>query len=234
MQDEKAVSWINFWDTPHSIYANEQHLRVHYDAVVESISSHLTSNAHTVLDYGCGDALGAPQLATQCKRLYLYEVAEQKRAALSERFGKVANIAVLDPQGLGALAAGSVDLVIINSVFQYQSQAQATQSLAELREKLAPQGLLIIADIVNPASGVKHDVFALLGFGWRNGFFWAALLSLVKTYFSPYVAVRKQLGLTTYTEDDFIKMALAQGYKVERIHPNFGHNQSRMAFRLTL
>ena len=223
-----------FWDQSHSIYANDRHLQVHYQLVARCINAHISSPSQTVLDFGCGDALCADQVAAQCQHLYLFETAVQKRQVLGQRFAQVHNMDVLGEAQLAALPAGSLDRVIINSVLQYLSPDQAKSSLTQLKEKLAPGGQIIVADIVNPASGMKEDVVALLRFAWKSGFFVAAVVSLFRTLFSSYTLVRKRLGLTMYTEPEFLGLAQSQGYQVTRIWPNFGHNPSRMTFRLTL
>lgn len=234
MSFEKPLSWVSFWDQSHSIYANQRHLLVHYQMVANCILDHIESSAQVVLDYGCGDALNAAQVAQGCKHLYLFETASHKRELLRERFASAANITVLDEAGLAQLAHSSVDRVIINSVLQYLTPMQADEALVQLRAKLTSQGQVIVADVINPASGMKDDVLALLRLAWKSGFLMAAGFSLLRTVFSNYTLMRKRLGLTVYSEEDFKTLAKVSGYRAQRIHPNFGHNQARMAFRLNL
>ena len=48
------------------------------------------------------------------------------------------------------------------------------------------------------------DAAALLGLAAANGFFFAALLGLVRTALSGYWKLRKDAGLTRYSEDDIV------------------------------
>lgn len=230
---ENSLSWIMFWNESHFIYANERHLKAHYDLVASCITDHISSPSQTVLDYGCGDALSSEKVAHQCQHLYLFDTSDNKRSLLGQRFGHLNNISVLDETQVNELPAACLDRVVINSVLQYLSRDQAVQALSALKEKMAPNGQVLVADVIDPASGLMTDVWALLRFAWKSGFLVAAIMGLLKTSLSNYTVVRRHLGLTVYTENEFLSMVRKLGYQAERIHPNFGHNQKRMAFRLT-
>jgi ubiquinone/menaquinone biosynthesis C-methylase UbiE len=234
MSLEKTFSWVLFWNQSHSIYANERHLQVHYELVAQSINDHVTSPLQNVLDYGCGDALCAEQVAVRCRHLYLFDTAVSKRTLLQQRLGHVHNISVLDERQLEALPSATLDRVFINSVLQYLTRDQARQSLTTLKEKMAPGAQVLVADVIHPESGVLTDVWALLQLAWKSGFLIAAVMGLLKTSFSNYTVVRRHLGLTSYSEEDFLQMTRQLGFQAERVTPNFGHNQKRMAFRLKL
>ena len=45
------------------------------------------------------------------------------------------------------------------------------------------------------------------GFAWREGFFAAAVLGLVSTFFSDYRRLRQKLGLKVYAEADMLRQA---------------------------
>jgi hypothetical protein len=70
----------------------------------------------------------------------------------------------------------------------------------------------------------------LLRFGWRDGFFLAALRGLFRTVFSDYAKLRKDAGLTRYSEHDMAAKLNASGYRARRAPQNIGHLQTRMTF----
>lgn len=227
-------SWVEYWDGDHPIYVNARHKAVHADAVGAAIVA-LIPNAHArVLDYGCGEALYADQVAARSGRLYLCEAAPNLRARLAERMRTQRNVTVIDGDGAAALPDGSIDLIVMNSVAQYLSRADLEAFLQVSRRKLAPQGALVIADVIPPDVNPVTDATALLSFAAKGGFLLAAVGGLARTVLSNYAAVRKSLGFATYTQAEFETLLAGAGFRPERVRPNFGHNQSRMAFRATL
>jgi SAM-dependent methyltransferase len=224
-------SWVEFWDGEHAIYVNDRHKMLHAHAVARDIVRCIPGPAALVLDHGCGEALYAGEVASRCGRLILCEVAGGLRQALAERVRGVPNIEVVDRAGVEALPDASLDLVIANSVVQYLTRAELAGLLALWRRKLAPSGVLMVADVIPPNVSAAGDAAALVRFGWVGGFVWAAVGGLVRTALSDYRKIRKRLGISTYAEADFRALLAEAGFRAERVQPNFGHNQNRMTFR---
>jgi ubiquinone/menaquinone biosynthesis C-methylase UbiE len=227
-------SWVAFWNQSNAIYANDLHLQAHYRTVAACIVGQIKQEGSFVLDYGCGDALSADLVASRCKQLFLLDSAEQKRQQLKDRFHGLANLEVLGLDDLAQLAPHSLDLVVINSVAQYLSRPIFLDVLKRLQSLLKPGARVVVADIIQPGASMVSDVSALLRFAMAEGFLGAALLGLVRTLFSEYTVMRKNLGLQFYTEAELVELSKQAGYDAARLYPNFGHNQSRMAFQLTI
>jgi ubiquinone/menaquinone biosynthesis C-methylase UbiE len=224
-------SWVEFWDSEHAIYVNERHKLLHAQTVGRDLIRHIPSKDAVVLDHGCGEANYAADVAAHCRQLYLCEAAPGVRQALAERVKDIANIQVLDPAGAEALPDRSLDLVVANSLVQYLTRGQLVTLLGLWRRKLKPSGALIVADVIPPELSPLTDAAALLRFAWTGGFLLAAVGGLVRTALSDYREVRSQLGLSTYSQADFLALLSGQGFIAERVRPNFGHNQGRMTFR---
>jgi len=224
-------SWVEFWDGEHAIYVNERHKLLHAQTVGRDLIRHIPSKDAVVLDHGCGEANYAADVAAHCRQLYLCEAAPGVRQALALRVKNIPNIEVLDPEGAEALAERSLDLVVANSLVQYLTRDQLVALLGLWRRKLKPSGALIVADVIPPDLSPLTDAAALLHFAWTGGFLLAAVGGLVRTALSDYRKVRSQLGLSTYSQADFLALLSDQGFIAERVHPNFGHNQDRMTFR---
>lgn len=224
------ADWISFWNGDHPIYVSERHRSVHFARITSDILRHFPSEDARVLDYGCGEALGAEAMAPHCARLVLSDSATTVRARLAERVAPLANVEVKSPEEVAALPAASFDLIVVNSLLQYLSLDVLDGLLATWRRLLAPGGRLLIADVIPPDSGALDDAGALLAFGLKEGFFIPAVIGLARTAVSPYRKLRAELGLTTHAEADLLARLKSAGFEAERVKPNIGHNQKRMAF----
>jgi SAM-dependent methyltransferase len=223
-------SWIDFWNEDHSIYVNERHKQLHAEGVARDIARHVPRADAVVLDYGCGEALYAEDIAQRCGRLILCEAAPKICVALAERLGAIRNVEIMEPVGVAAMPEACVDLVVVNSVLQYLSRSDLEGLLDVWRAKLKPDGRLVIADVIPPNVSPVRDAAALMSFAARGGFLLPALAGLVKTALSDYGRIRKSLGFSMYGEREFVDLLARHGLKAERLRPNFGHNQARMTF----
>lgn len=222
--------WIGFWNASPTVYVSERHKAVHYRSIADGICQHISGSQETVLDFGCGEAIEARVVARRCRHLYLTDAAPAVRQGLTARSGDVSNITVLAPEDLASLPRGSVDLVVVNSVAQYLSRDQLGETIATLKPLLSPAGRILFADIIPPDVGPLTDARQLIAFGGRHGFAAHALVGLGRTFFSSYRKVRGALGLTQYSEPEFVAFLRRHGFDAQRTHPNLGHNQRRMAF----
>ena len=226
-------SWVDYWNSDHTIYVSERHKQVHAAAVAQDILRQIHTSGAVVLDHGCGEALYAETVATGCARLLLCEAAPAVREKLAARVAGIPAIEVIDPDAVAAFENASLDLVIANSLVQYLSTPELIGLLDVWRRKLKPRGGLVIADVVPPDVSPITDATALLRFGWQGGFLVAALGGLARTAVSDYRNLRAALGFATYSEADFLALLRTNRFEGRRIYPNFGHNQARMAFRAT-
>jgi SAM-dependent methyltransferase len=224
------VSWRDFWNGEHAIYANERHRLLHDRFVARDIVALIPKPDAVVLDYGCGEATAAADIAMRCSRLLLCDAAPTVRARVTERFSGLTAIEVLSPEDAEELDDGCIDLMVVNSVVQYLSAPELNELLALARAKLSPDGRLVLADIVPNGQSPLADAAALLRFAAQGGFLLAALSGLARTFFSDYRKLRSDLGLATYDEAQIIALLHEAGFEASRYRPNLGHNQGRMSF----
>jgi SAM-dependent methyltransferase len=225
-----VAEWRDFWNRPHHIYVDATHRAVHYRQVADDLLEVLPATPARVLDYGCGEALEARRVAARCVRLCLSDAAPTVRAALAQRFAGVANITVMAPEAVACLPPGAFDLIVVNSVVQYLSVAECRALLASLRDRLAMDGRLVVADVIPPDAGLIADVRALLTAAWRHGYLLSALAGLAATLVSDYRRLRRAVGLTCWTEADFLAALHDSGFTAARRPRNFGFNRRRMTF----
>jgi SAM-dependent methyltransferase len=226
----RMKDWVAYYDSEHSIYVNDHHRDVHYARLAEAIASHVPCPTAAVLDYGCGEALHADRVAAAAGRLTLAEAGPAVRGRLIERFDANPKILVMSTDRVASLPPQSLDLVILHSVSQYLTPEEFARTAGLFHRLLKSGGLLLVGDVVTPRASAIADSWALLRFGWRDGFFCAAVLGLIRTFFSDYWRLRTKIGLTRYTEQDMAGKLLAAGFNVTRARVNLGHLATRMTF----
>lgn len=224
------MNWRDYWNQDTPIYSGERHKLLHYKLVANDIISHIPSRDAVVLDYGCGEALFADQVAAKCRKLYLSDAAPLVRERLQVKFGTDERIGILAPNEVSALANASLDLIVVNSLLQYLSLDELRALLKLWRDKIKDGGKLVIADVIPPDVSPITDAKALLSFAWHGGFLRSALVGLGRTAFSEYRKIRDEIGLAQYSDDEMIDILEDAGFVPERAARNFGHNQARMTF----
>lgn len=227
------TTWLEFWGGSPSIYVNERHLGVHCARIAGDLAQAIGRvPGRRVLEFGCGDALAAPALAEATSaELLLYDAAPAVRLRLASRFAGATGIAVLDEAGWNALRPASVDVIAMVSVVQYMATEDLVHLLERMHGLLTSDGVVIVGDVIPPGDHFIADLVALLVPAARHRFLGAALVGLVRTFFSDYRRLRADLGLTHYGEADFVALARRSGFRVERLPSNPGFNRKRMAFR---
>ncbi|MGD9839705.1 MAG: class I SAM-dependent methyltransferase [Afipia sp.] len=225
--------WIDYYDSTHTIYVSKLHRDVHFRVVANDILSYVPSPDAVVLDYSCGEALFAAQVAAACQKLILAEPAPGVRGRLSARFGPNPKIAVRSLDELQQLPDRSVDLAVMISVAQYMTAAELDAAFSLMRRILRPGGRLVLGDILRPDVGAATDVAALLKLAVKNGFLTDALWGLARTALSDYWQLRQSIGLQRYSEADMLAKLKTAGFEASLARRNVGYNPARMTFIAT-
>lgn len=225
--------WIDYYDSTHTIYVSKLHRDVHFRVIANDILSYVPSPDAVVLDYSCGEALFAAQVAAACQKLILAEPAPGVRGRLTARFGPNPKIAVRSLDDLTQLPDRSVDLAVMISVAQYMTPVELDAAFALMRRVLRPGGRLVLGDILRPEVGAATDVTALLKLAVKNGFLTDALWGLARTALSDYWQLRKSIGLQRYSERDMLAKLTAAGFEARLAARNVGYNPARMTFVAT-
>jgi SAM-dependent methyltransferase len=230
VQRSRPRNWLDFFGGETPIYANARHKDRHYAGLARDIAAHLPQGAPRILDYGCGEALGAALLAPLCGAVLLFDASQHVRRKLAERFAGSERVIVLHEATLAEIKDASLDLIIVSSLIQYLSSAEIDSLLEFWRSKLKKGGALLLADVPTPQAGPFADALSLLAFGWREGFFGSALASLMLLSFSDYRRLRREIGFSRYEAAEVEALLRARGFDPRRLPRNLGHNQRRLAF----
>lgn len=224
-------SWLDFWNAPNAIYVSRRHREAHYAKVLSGIRRFMPAGgAAVVLDWGCGDALAADDLAQTCRTLLLYDRADSTRSRLLSNYAGSPKIRVLDDAELGAVAPASVDLIIVNSVVQYLDRRQFGDALRLFHRLLMGDGKLLLGDIIAPDTPLVGHVTTFLRFAWRNGFFVAAIIGLARNFISPYRKLRRDAGYACYTPTQMLGLLDDNGFVGERLTSNIAVSQLRSSY----
>ena len=224
------MTWRDFFDGDHALYVSARHKLLHADLVAKGVAAHIPKPDAQVLDYGCGEALGAAYVSEHCAKLFLFDTAPSVRAKLIAANVARPHIAVLDEAGVAAIPDASLDMIVVVSVLQYVAEAELARLLATFHDKLKDDGKLVLADIIPKDVSPLDDARALLDFGLHGGFLTAAVIGLARTALSDYRALRTQYGLSVYDEADMREILADHDFSCERAARNIGHNQKRMTF----
>jgi len=221
------LGWLRFWNQNNSIYVNRRHLEAHYRTLLSRVKPILPSPEFTLLDYGCGDALMADEIASVGATVLLYDAAPYRRDILSSRHAGSPRVRVLDDRDLAGLPEGYCDLILMVSVLQYIPRDELPPLLGRLAPLLAPGGRLVLGDVISSDGSLVKDVSAMLRFATANGFLGAALAGLVRTAFSDYGILRRRLGLSTYGRDELIAVLHHAGWAARVLPDNLGFDDNR-------
>ena len=225
--------WIDYYDSTHTIYVSKLHRDVHFRVIANDILAYVPSPDAVVLDYSCGEALSAAQVASACQKLILAEPAPGVRGRLAARFAPNPKIAVRSLAELEQLPDRSVDLAVMISVAQYMTPAELDNAFVLMRRVVKPGGKLVVGDILRPEVGAAADVAALLKLAAKNGFLRDAMWGLARTALSDYWQLRQSIGLQRYGEADMIAKLASAGFTASRAETNIGYNPARMTFVAT-
>jgi ubiquinone/menaquinone biosynthesis C-methylase UbiE len=125
--------WIDYYDSTHTIYVSKLHRDLHFQIIARDIIGYITSKEATVLDYACGEALSAGQVAAACGKLILAEPAPGVRGRLIARFAPNTKIRVRSLDDVRKMKDQSIDLVVMNSVAQYMTPEEFDAALINIR-----------------------------------------------------------------------------------------------------
>ena len=117
--------WIDYYDFTHTIYVSRLHRDLHFQLIASDIIGYISSPDAVVLDYACGEALSAAEVAEACGKLILAEPAPGVRGRLIARFAPNTRIGCDPWMNCGRWSEKSVDLAVMNSVAQYMTPAEA-------------------------------------------------------------------------------------------------------------
>lgn len=184
-----------------------------------------------VLDFGCGFGYASELLAAAGADVRFWDPSPHMRQVAAERTASHPDAALCDvTQALrgGAVEGAPFDLILVNSVVQYMTDAELDGWLARWRDLLAPAGRVVLSDLIDPDRGGLRDLVDLLWFGVRQG----APVSAVSGAFGSvtgYWRTRRAAPLLRLGHADLRTRAARAGLRSTALDVNLTHFSQRWA-----
>ena len=184
--------------------------------------------AAVVLDWGCGDALAADDLAQSCRTLLLYDRADSTRRRLLANFAGRPKFASSTMRSLTRLRPlRSTDRRQLGR--EYLDRRQFSYALRLFHRLFTSHASLARRHhrAGYAACRPRHDFPA---FRLENGFFVAAIIGLARNFVSPYRKLRRDAGYACYTQMQMLGLLGDNGFAGERLKSNIAVSQLRFSY----
>jgi SAM-dependent methyltransferase len=196
--------WDSYWEKLNSeswLYREQSEL------YVEKLASAVPLHAGMhILDFGCGFGFTAEFLVDHVADVWIWDSSANMRRRALERLAGRDNCHLLDLSNAGGAVDGPFfDLILVNSVVQYMSTKEFAGWLTDWRRRLAPNGRVLVSDLIPPDLGSVPDVLDLLRLGRRKGLLWRALRQCAAGAFS-YSSRRNAAPLARYSREDLNRL----------------------------
>jgi 2-polyprenyl-3-methyl-5-hydroxy-6-metoxy-1,4-benzoquinol methylase len=223
-------SWGNFWEG-----APEKHRIVRAEAqdYVERLSRVLPLDGRLrLLDFGCGTGHVAEVLAPQVESVSLWDGAHNIRVRTARRLAHLPNIRFLDLSEQADFAAkGPFDLILCHSVVQYMTREDLALWLGRWRSMLAPQGAIVLSDLIGAARSVVREMFDLLWFAARRRVLLDALVEEAASI-RRYARAKSDAPLLSVNPHDLAELIGGDHLSLQVLPQNLGHKNRRLAVLL--
>jgi SAM-dependent methyltransferase len=219
-------SWDSYWETlPCRIDLH----RLEADDFVSRLATSVALNPTLkVLDFGSGFGLVAAALAPLVGTVWAWDSSPMMRA-WTLRNAACPNIHVLndpDPGACGRLPA--YDLIVVNSVLQYVPPVERRAWLPIWRRLLAPNGGIVLSDLVPHDQSMRRDLVDLCRFYVQRGRLTRALVGRCGDAVR-YWRARRARPLTRISRDELCSEAAAAGLRATFLDGSLTHRSHRDA-----
>ena len=229
-QSNSDRSWRSFWESANSCRLNY----VEAEHFIEALQHHvgLQPTWH-VLDFGCGFGFTAGLIAPLVASVSVWDSAANVRAHARDHLASHDNGGRRELGTESTLPDGvSFDLIVVNSVVQYMSADELSRWLAAWRDGLAPEGRLVLSDLIPRGHDVRRDIPAVLLFSLRHGTLLHALIEGAKEW-RRHRQVHRHVSLLTIALEELAAQAQELGLEPEVLPINLSSHPARVSVVLT-
>ena len=220
-----ADPWADYWqDLPdgHFLFPAEGR------EVAKNLAAAFPLAGLRVLDYGSGYGLVAREVAPRVGSLAVWDRSERVRRFAAGYLRDCPNVVAFDP----AAGGGPFDLILVNSVVQYMTSAELGDLVSRAANWLAPDGRLVLSDLVPPGQSLTSDLASLIGFSLRHGY----LLSALKRSYAarkPHADAASAAPMYRPTDAALTALANDTGLSLAWLPRNLTHFRGRRTAVLT-
>ena len=197
------MNWVEYWSKPGFDQKFWQRSMQYY--VSELLKAVDINSNHRVLDYGAGPGHVGPCLGPHVQELHMLEPSRTLHEQSEALNDGQENVHCFQLDGQDAVArymeSQTFDWILMNSVSQYIPIDEGLPLFETLRGGLSENGRMCISDIVPPTSLLFRELVSVMKFYST----WFSLIDFARYFFAEVARLnlRKQLELTTYTQESF-------------------------------
>jgi cyclopropane fatty-acyl-phospholipid synthase-like methyltransferase len=224
--DSDQGGWQPYWE---ELSESQQPFREQADEYVRNLESSLPlAPGMRVLDFGCGFGFVAEQLAPKVGELFIWDSSANMRRRARINTARRPNVKLLDLSSEKDLfGRKGCDLILVNSVVQYMTPDEFSRWLVWWRGALAPEGRIVVSDLIPPDHRSISDLIDLLVFSARRGRL-ARLLWQAFSELNRYLKMRRARPLTRIGCDELSRRGAAAGLAVNFLPRNLTHFRRRI------
>ncbi len=225
--------WREYFDT-----LNDQSplYRVQAALYVDSLRAAVGVHHHQrVLDFGCGFGFVTALLAPIVTEICWWDPSANMRAVARRNTETLTNARFCELSMMPSTNSREdvwqdprFDLILINSVVQYMPAEDVWAWLPQWHAMLAPEGQVVLSDLIPPHHSSLSDFVCLMRLGRRHG---SALTATTEALggLSNYWRRRNAVPLTSISRTDLTRHAAVANFTVRFLPANLTHFRHRWA-----
>lgn len=163
----KRNTWASYWE---ALSDRQRRFREQSDEYVRKLESAVPLESRArVLDFGCGFGFVAQALVSRVGEVFLWDSSANMRRRARLNLAGRRNVRFLDlSEPKSEFSDPEFDLILVNSVVQYMSLEEFSGWLLRWRNMLAPDGRIVVSDLIPPDYPAIWDIVDQLRFGARR------------------------------------------------------------------
>jgi cyclopropane fatty-acyl-phospholipid synthase-like methyltransferase len=229
---EQDKFWDFFWEKPTSGF--EEIMKKSADAFVLSFLEQIPLNkTERLLDFGAGTGDILEIFLKHFSHVFGYDKSSYIIRKLEKRFQENDQVTIIKDLEVMTSSCHDMDCIFLNSVIQYMSLKELQDLLVQFKQILAPEGILIISDIIPPRYSRIADTFGLIQTTLHKGFLPTFVKQIVQSILkNPFM--QTQMTLAQYSEEGLHKLLNENGFKAERLASNLHLSRHRFSLVVTI
>lgn len=201
--------WLSFWSKNPKLFGIVMQKNAVYFAD-KLLKRKVIQSADQILDIGCGPGFLAEQLQDKVTGYYGVDISENCIQTCMQKFeGKnqlhfMQIVSADNENSLDYFEKNAIhfDVIVILSVVQYFPNISKVEILLEQCKRiLAPNGKIILADVIQTEKGLLKDAFSVLVDSIQKNYFFSFLRFMYEARFSKYNELRIKHNLLNIPDE---------------------------------
>lgn len=225
-----AKEWFAYFDRLRESPLHRAQSTLYVRSLIAEVGVHRDQR---VLDFGCGFGSVVALLAPLVAEVWWWDPSPNMRSATRRTTSEIHNVRSCDlslppaerPQQ-SRRKGGAFDLILVNSVAQYMAPAELWRWIAGWRDLLAPDGQIVLSDLIPLQHGTLSDIVDLIRFGAQHGSAFRAAMQAVGDI-GEYRRTTRAVPLVRVSAQELIRHAADAGLETLVLPRNLTHFTKR-------